>query len=208
MDQARLLRVYRRWAPIYDALVGPLASRPRRRVMTALELRPGDRLVIPGCGTGLDLPLLPEGVRVVALDLSSEMLERARRKRTRARVELRLGDAMALDLPEASFDAALLNLIVAVAPDGARVITEALRVLRPGGRMVIFDKFLPDDRAPGPLRRRLGAIVDRLGTDPNRRLGDLLGDRHGLVVSDEPAGGPYRIVVLRKPGEPTDGLGL
>lgn len=199
MDQSRLLRVYRRWAPIYDALVGPLAGRPRRRVLAALALRPGDRLVIPGCGTGLDLPLLPEGVRAVALDLSPEMLERARRKPTRAEVDVRIGDAMALDLPDASFDAALLNLIVAVAPDGARVIAEALRVLRPGGRMVIFDKFLPDDREPGPLRRRLGAIVDRLGTDPNRRLGDLLGEARGLVVSDEPAGGPYRIAVLRKP---------
>lgn len=157
-------------APIYDALVGPLAYRPRRNAVAALELRPGDRLVIPGCGTGLDLPASPEGVRVVALDLSPEMLARARRKSARADVELRVGDAMALDLPDGSFDAAL-NLIVAVAPDGARVIAEALRVLRPGGRpaiLVLCDArslVVSDETVCGPYR----LVVLRKPVEPDRR---------------------------------------
>lgn len=129
------------------------------------------------------------------------MLARASQKPSPAVVDLALSDATRLDFPDGSFHAALLSLIVTVVPDGRRAVTEALRVVTPGGRVVIFDKFLPDGRKPGPLRRLLGFVLRRVATDPNLRVVDVLYEASRLVILDQPVflGGQYRIVVLRKP---------
>jgi len=131
-------------APLYDAVVR-VASQ-RRRSISLLELRPGERLLISGSGTGADLPYVPPDVEVHAVDITPAMVERTRRRAAALgrEVEARVGDAQALDYPDAWFDAVVLHLIVAVAPDGRRVLEEAARVLKPGGRAVVFDKFAPE----------------------------------------------------------------
>lgn len=194
-------QAYRLWAPIYDGLFGPALERARRRSLALLALQQGERVVVPGVGTGLDLPMLPAGVEAVGLDLSPQMLGRARRKRSPASVELREGDAQALPFPEASFDAAVLHLLVSVVPDGGRAFAEAWRVVKPGGRLVIFDKFLGEGLQPSRLRALVGVVARALGTDPNRHLSEIIGPMARHVALDEPSvlGGQYRIVLLRKP---------
>lgn len=197
--------IYRWYAPVYDAIFGAVLQRARRRALALLDPQPGERLLIPGVGTGLDLPMLPAGVQVTAGDISPEMLRQAESKARacRATIELCRMDAQALDYPDGSFDAALLCLLASVAPDGRLVCREAWRVLRPGGRMLIFDKFLPEGSAPSPLRRAIGRVVSWLGTDPNRRLSELTADLPPEAVEVNEAsllGGQYRTVRLRKPG--------
>ena len=83
-----------------------------------------------------------------------------------------------------------------------RGIGPGLRVLRPGGRAVIFDTFLPEGAALSYIRRAIGSIIRSLSTDPNRRLGDVLvAEGMRLIVHNQPSllGGQYRIVLLRKP---------
>jgi ubiquinone/menaquinone biosynthesis C-methylase UbiE len=140
--------VYRAWAPLYDRLLARFFRPGREAAARALALRTGERVLLVGVGTGEDLPLLPAGVEAVGVDLSPSMLQRARRLASTlpAAVELREGDAANLDLAPASFDAVILNLVLSVVPDPIAAIAEALRVLRPGGRAVIFDKFAPDDQ--------------------------------------------------------------
>ena len=115
-------------------------------------------------------------------------------------VELRVGDAQALQLDDGAFDAVVLNLILSVVPDPARCMSEAIRVLRPGGRIVIFDKFLPDGTEPTWGRRLANLVATGLGTDLNRRLGDILSGLPCEVVHDEPSilDGMYRVVLLRQ----------
>jgi phosphatidylethanolamine/phosphatidyl-N-methylethanolamine N-methyltransferase len=191
---------YTLWAPGYDLLAR--FGRQRRRSIGLLDLQPGERVLVVGAGTGADLPFFPAGVSVLATDLTPAMLERARPKAGPG-VELAVMDAQALDLPDASFDAVVLHLILAVVPDPLACLREAARVLRPGGRIAVFDKFLADDAQPS-LPRRLANVVTRtLATDINRRLGDLLA-RSGAplrVEHDEPAlfGATFRILRLRKP---------
>jgi ubiquinone/menaquinone biosynthesis C-methylase UbiE len=157
---------------------------------------------VPGIGTGLDIPAIPEGVAITGLDLSPDMLGKAReRAAERDDVTLVHGDAEAVPLPDASFDAVLCNLVLSVVPDGRAAFAEAWRVLRPGGRLAVFDKFVPEGGRVNALRRAVGRIAEAVGTDPNRRLTDILGDAPGLVVvSDEPdlLGGQYRIVLVKK----------
>jgi phosphatidylethanolamine/phosphatidyl-N-methylethanolamine N-methyltransferase len=193
--------IYRLWAPIYDQAFKRLFAAGRRQAIAALAAQPGERLLLAGIGTGADLPLLPSGVQVVGLDLSPAMLARARARRDRehANVLLIQADAQALPLRDGVCDAALLSLIVSVVPDGKTCFRETARALRSGSRIVIFDKFLPDDARLGRLRRLLNASARWFGTDINRRLSDLLAGSDYSVEQNLPSlgRGVYRVVVVR-----------
>lgn len=192
---------YRLWSPIYDGVLEPLFRQGRERAMELVELRAGDEVCLVGVGTGADLVYLPTGVNAVGVDLSEAMLAQAKRKLPimGCEIELRVGDAQALPLEGEAFDAVILNLILSVVPDPTRCMSEAIRVLRPGGRIVVFDKFLPDGSRPGLMRRLSNVFSTLLGTDINRRLGDIIAGLPCELVHDEPSilGGMYRVVLLR-----------
>jgi phosphatidylethanolamine/phosphatidyl-N-methylethanolamine N-methyltransferase len=194
---------YSLWAPHYDRVTK--LHPQRRRSIELLAPTPGERLLIVGVGTGADLPCLPDGLEVLATDLTPAMLEQARaRARPGLRVDFRVMDGMALELPDDSFDAALLHMVLEVIPDPARCLAEVARVLRPGGRVAVFDKFLPEGSRPGLPRRAWLALLDLVFTSTNRQMGEILASssRDGTaaleVVHDEPTVGAYRHVILRK----------
>ena len=194
--------IYRLWAPIYDSTVNKIFMRGRQRAMQLLDLKPGERVLIPGVGTGADLPLLPAGVDVTGIDLSPEMLAKARLKLDRcpAAVKLIEGDAQALLVEPASCDAVILNLILSVIPDGNACLRSALRALKPDGRVVIFDKFLPDGGTISIGRKVMNFFSTLFGTDINRRMSELMKDCPCVVTYDEPSigGGLYRVILLKK----------
>lgn len=188
---------YSLWAPHYDRITK--LHPQRRRSVELLALQPGERLLIIGCGTGADLPFIPAEVEVLATDLTPAMLRQAR-AHARPGIEYRRMDGMALDLPDGSFDAALLHMVLEVIPDPVRCLAEAARVLRPGGRLTVFDKFLPDHDRPGPLRRAGLALLDFVFTSTNRRMGEILQQSGAplTVEVDEPSVGSYRHLILRR----------
>jgi ubiquinone/menaquinone biosynthesis C-methylase UbiE len=196
------LFIYRLWAPVYDPTVNRIFMPGRRRAVQLLELKRGERVLILGVGTGADLPLLPAGVEAIGIDLSPEMLAKARLKLDRcpASVKLIEGDAQALLVEPASYDAVILNLILSVIPDGNACLRSALRALKPGGRVVIFDKFLPEGGTASIGRRVMNFFSTLFGTDINRRMRDLMKDCPCVVTHDEPSigGGLYRVILLEK----------
>jgi ubiquinone/menaquinone biosynthesis C-methylase UbiE len=196
------LIAYRRWAPIYDATVNRIFTPGRKRALSLLNLQPGENVLIVGVGTGADFPFLPAGISATGIDLSPDMLAKARLKipTCRATVELIQGDAQILLVPENSYDAAILNLILSVVPDGRACLQSALRAVKPGGRLVIFDKFQQDNEQVTPGRRFMNFFSTRLGTDITRRLGDMLAGCSYKILHDEPSllGGMYRVILLRK----------
>lgn len=151
-DAARVRVVYEKLAPRYDRSIR-LAERllrieeGRRWVCSRAA---GEVLEI-GVGTGLNLPHYPADVRLTGVDLSPSMLELARhRARDLGReVDLRLGDAEALDFPDGSFDTVLFGLCLCSIPDDRRAVGEASRVLRPGGRVLLLEHV----RSPSPIIR-------------------------------------------------------
>lgn len=188
---------YTIWAPHYDRVTK--LHEQRKRSIALLAPRPGERLIVIGCGTGADLPFIPPGVEVLATDVTPAMLRQAQ-AHTRPGIEFRVMDGMALDLPDASFDAAILHMVLEVIPDPVKCLQEAARVLRPGGRLTVFDKFVPDDARLGVLRRAGLALLDFVFTSTNRRMGEILARSQAplVVERDEPSVGSYRHLILRR----------
>ena len=161
-------------------------------------------VLLVGVGSGLDLPLLPQGPRYTGLDLTPAMLARARGKAAALNLDIRFdqGDARRLPYGDATFDAVVLHLILAVTPHPERVLAETARVLRRGGRVLILDKFLrPGQKAP--LRRLISPVLGVLATRTDVVFEEALAQTRGLeVVADQPAlaSGWFRHIELRKTG--------
>lgn len=176
MDWLRWNRTrYDAYAPVYDLFVRRLGfmERGRRRALEMAQLRAGERVLIVAAGTGLDLPHIPHGVEVTAIDISRAMLARLV-ARGAGRVAAAQMDAARLGFRHSSFDCVLLHLAIAVVPDPVGTMHEVARVLRPGGRVSVFDKFLPDEGTVSLTRRAAGALARLVATDLNRQLGPLL----------------------------------
>ncbi len=204
MNDERNQTIYKLWAPIYDKVMGPFAGRARQHAIGLLNLHAGESVLLSGVGTGLDLPYLQAGVKVTGIDLSPAMLRKAQDKANGRDVSLLEMNAQALNFPDGSFDVVVLNLILSVVPDGAQAFREAWRVLRSGGRAVIFDKFASEDGPISALRHGIGKIIALFGTDPNRRLSEIVGSPPDLTIAcNEPSllRGQYRIVLLHKCGK-------
>lgn len=201
-----LLRLsYSLIAPIYDLVVSRPLLRARTQTLRTLPTEQKRKVLLSGIGTGLDLPLLPKLHHYTALDFNAAMLSRARLRGTRLRdeglqVEWVLGDSMALPFANAYFDHVVLHLILAVVPQPARCLSEAARVLKSGGTVIILDKFLRPQqtallrRALNPLSRRIATRMDVVFEDVLREVQQL------QLVSDVPllAGGWFRGIVLQK----------
>jgi SAM-dependent methyltransferase len=192
---------YSAYAPIYD-LVAALFAAGRLRSIELLALQPGERVLIIGCGTGLDLPLLPAGVQVTAFDLTPAMVRRtAARATDLARpVAVAVMNGQQVALADSSFDAVLLHLILAVIPDPVACAREAARLLRPGGRAAIFDKWLPDGAQPSLARRAVNAVTSAAFSDINRQLTPILTAAGLTLTYQEPAGlaGTYQAALAAR----------
>jgi phosphatidylethanolamine/phosphatidyl-N-methylethanolamine N-methyltransferase len=194
--------IYRLWAPVYDSTVNHFFMPGRKRALELLNLQPGEKVLLIGVGTGANLPFLPAGVDASGIDIGAEMLTKARLKLDLcpATIKLIQGDAQALLVEEASFDTVILNLILSVIPDGNAYLQSALHVLKPNGRAVIFDKFLPEEKSASPLRKIFNFFSTLFGTDINRRLSDLIQECSCAINHNEPSigRGTYRIILLLK----------
>jgi ubiquinone/menaquinone biosynthesis C-methylase UbiE len=195
---------YSFWARWYDRLVSAVGFDEARRLsIERLGLAAGHRVLIVGAGTGLDLPHIPPGVRITAVDVTPAMLRRleARAAQLGVAAETQVLDARRLPFADGHFDAVVMHLVLAVMSEPARGLAEAARVVKPGGRIAVFDKFLDDRAAPSWKRRLLNAVAKPTFSDMNRQLGPLV-DAAGLQVErlDPVAfGGLYRLATLRKP---------
>ena len=173
----------------------------RQMSLTHLDDVTDKAILLCGLGTGLDLPHLPNGANYTGIDLTPAMLKRAEtRRRPEHDLKMDVGDVMQLPYAEAQFDAVIMHLILAVVPSPLRALQEATRVLKPGGKIHILDKFLrPGQRAP--MRRLMNVFLRHIATRTDVVFEELLSDAPQLqVVMDEDcfAGGWFRTIIVQK----------
>src|SRR5262252_5332195 len=121
-------------ADIYEHFMGRWSERLAKPFIEFAGIRPGDRVLDVGCGTGtLSLGLAQHGATVIGVDASEPYLEGARRRRSHPNVTYEHGDAGQLRYSAGSFDACVSTLAIDVMPDVDRVAAEMRRVTRPGG---------------------------------------------------------------------------
>lgn len=186
-------------APFYDAAIARATRAARQRSLSALPATPG-RVLLAGVGTGLDLPHLPPQHHYVGLDLNQAMLHRALPRAAAVDFLPLQGDAQRLPFADDSFDSAVLHLILAVVPEPAHCFAEVARVLKPGGRLLVFDKFLRRGQ-PAVLRRLANPLLRRIATRLDVVFEDLLPAAPGLILEDDQpalAGGWFRLIRLGK----------
>jgi len=193
---------YTLYAPVYDAVADRAFRRARRRSLDAVDWATGQRVLIVGAGTGLDLPYLPRDIELHAGDLCPAMVERFRARADGLGFDfsVREMDAERLDYPEGHFDVVVMHLILAVMPHPERGLGEAHRVLADDGQLCVMDKFQPDEHRAGWVRRALNLVTSAIATDITRQAGPLLRDAGFVVECDEPVmlGSLFRALLASK----------
>jgi phosphatidylethanolamine/phosphatidyl-N-methylethanolamine N-methyltransferase len=196
-----LKQSYTLLAPIYDAIVSTATAPMRRDSLHTLRTADSDQVLLAGFGTGLDIPYLPANADYFAMDLTAAMLMRARpRLQPQHRIYLHRANVMQMPYADNSFDSVVLHLILAVVGEPHKVLAEASRVLRPGGRVLILDKFLRPGQS-APMRRLMNLFIRHIATRTDVVFEDLLPHAPMLqLISDEPclAGGWFRRIQLEK----------
>ncbi len=166
MDRDQVADAYARWAPIYDLVFGPVFRRGRRAAVRAAEAV-GGRVLEVGVGTGLSLSDYGPGTRIVGIDISEPMLDKAR-KRVDAmhltNVEaLEVMDAENLSVPDASFDVVVAQYVVTAIPNPERALDEFARVVRPGGEIILTTRIGADVGMRGMIEKWLMPLTSRMG---------------------------------------------
>ena len=166
-ETERIRKIFDKQAPKYDRSMARferwLFSGNREWACSQAE---GDVLEI-AAGTARNLEYYPEGVRLTGVELSPEMAElgRKRAEDLGREMDMRVGDAEALDFPDESFDTVVCTYGLCTIPDHEAAVGEAMRVLRPGGRILLAEHV----RSPNPvvhaIQRLLEPLAHRFGGD-------------------------------------------
>ena len=201
-ETARIRAIYDRMASRYDRKAGD-GGRAIGDGRAWLAMQASGKTLEVGIGTGLTIALYPEDVRLAGIELSPAMLQIAQDRATSAgrMADLRLGDATDLPFPDANFDTVTFCLVLCTVPDERRAVAEAVRVLRPGGRMVAFEHVRSPNRAVRFVERLVEPFAirrdgDHLLRDPLDCLAE-----HDLEVEhlDRRFFGVMERLIARKP---------
>jgi phosphatidylethanolamine/phosphatidyl-N-methylethanolamine N-methyltransferase len=203
LDHASIVEAYRRWAGIYDTAFGRISSKARLRAVSLVNRLPGTNVLEVGVGTGLALPHYNQDKLITGIDLSKEMLRKAR-ERTRedalANVQaLHEMDAEATSFEDASFDIAVAMFVASVVPNPRRLLAEMRRLVRPGGDILLINHFAA---AKGPrwwLERAMAPASRALGWHPDFAMDAIFSADDLARIETDPVSpfGLFTLVRLR-----------
>ncbi|MGD0265322.1 MAG: methyltransferase domain-containing protein [Candidatus Methylomirabilota bacterium] len=177
LDYRTVTRAYAFLTPVYDILFNKIFHSGRVAAIDLLEIKPGDRVLEIGVGTGLNLPLYPRDCQVTGIDISVEMLQKARERSKElglTSVTLGLMDASDLEFPDDTFDHVLATYVISAVPDPVKTLVEMRRVCRPKGHLVILNHFRSENPILGAVEWMLAPVCTRIGFKTDLKLKPLL----------------------------------
>jgi len=159
-------RIYNGYSNVYDALFKRFFYPRIRHAIESMDIKSGERVLDVGVGTGLSLDLFPRHASVIGIDLSSEMLRKAKEKVETmglANVRLMEMDAMNLNFGDDTFDKVFISHVVSVIPDPYRAMSEVKRVCKNGGKIVIINHFKSRNKVVAGIERCINPLSKKIG---------------------------------------------
>jgi phosphatidylethanolamine/phosphatidyl-N-methylethanolamine N-methyltransferase len=203
VETAFVNRVYEKLAKVYDVIFGPTLHHGRLVAIERMAIKPDDRVLEVGVGTGINTSLYPTTGSVTGIDLSSSMLEKARERVRREglrHVRLQEMDAAHLIFADDTFDIVYAPYLVSVVPDPVQVVKEMRRVCKPGGKIVILNHFRSANAILSRLERAISPFTVHIGFKSDLDLPGFLAQADLQPVSIEKVNFPkmWSLVICRK----------
>jgi phosphatidylethanolamine/phosphatidyl-N-methylethanolamine N-methyltransferase len=166
MEVGEIKKIYGRYSRIYDFIFKRWFYPRQQHVIRSLQIRPGQRILDVGVGTGFSLSLYPPHAQVMGVDLSRQMLQEARKRIDQDNLQhanLLEMDAGRLAFPDNTFDFVIAAFVLSVVPDPIRVIGEMKRVSKPAGQIVIINHFQSQNRLMARFEEWLSPLCTKIG---------------------------------------------
>lgn len=196
--------IYKLWSPIYDKFFNSgNFLEAREKIFQGEKFVGNQNILFVGVGTGADLELIKhKELNITAIDYSNEMLEKAKVKFKDSSIKFFKMDAQDMSFKDNQFDVVVGSLVLSVVPDADKCAKEMIRVLKPKGKIIIFDKFHPKGKNLSPLKKTIRPLIRLLGTDIGVNF-ETLYEKNKEVLSvkeDTPImfNGMYRKIVIKK----------
>lgn len=177
LDYKQITRAYAILSPMYDLLFDKIFYPGRVAAIPLLGIKPNDLVLEVGIGTGLNLPLYPRDCQLVGIDLSSEMLSKAREKVRdygMNNVTIKEMDASKLEFPDEYFDHVLATYVISAVPEPVQVLREIKRVCKKKGHIVILNHFKSENPVVGTMEKMIAPFCTRLGFKTDLKLMPVL----------------------------------
>jgi phosphatidylethanolamine/phosphatidyl-N-methylethanolamine N-methyltransferase len=166
LDKTIVETAYARWAPIYDAVCGPVMVKGRRAAAKAARAI-GGKILEVGVGTGLSFDDYDTTTEITGIDLCAPMLEKARAKMASGRYPhvkaVHQMDAHQMTFDDATFDCVVAQFVITLVANPEQVLSECHRVVKPGGRIILVNHLYSE--------RGVAAAVERWAAQKTRSLG-------------------------------------
>lgn len=198
--------IYKIWSPIYDKIFNSgIFLRARKQIFDSITFHNKAKILFVGIGTGADLELIKHSeLDITAIDLSPDMLKKAEEKYGNTSITFMEMDAQQMDFNDESFDLIVGSLILSVVPEADKCLQEMIRVLKPGGEIIIFDKFISKNEKLSLPKKLIRPFIRVLGTDIGLRFEDLFREHEKQLKVEENQSimlnGMYRKIILSKRG--------
>jgi len=198
MDLTAIQKAYARWAPHYDISFGLISDYGRKETVNIINKKPGNLLEV-GVGTGLSLPSYNPNVRVTGIDLSENMLQRARGRVKKEKlnniIALERKDATQTGYQSNSFDAAVAMYIMSVAPQPEKILAEMMRVVKPGGEIFILNHFASNTKRYHFIEKVMSPVCRFIGWHSTFKKDRVLQCPH-LELVEEVKMQPFNLFTL------------
>jgi phosphatidylethanolamine/phosphatidyl-N-methylethanolamine N-methyltransferase len=187
LDIRAIETTYKRYAKIYDFAFGAVFQPGRKAIIERMKCRPGEHVLEVGVGTGLSLPLYPKNVFVTGIDISSEMLARAKTRKLRDGldnvIQLSVMDAEDMDFEDSRFDKVVAMYVASVVPDPEKLVKEMRRVCKANGQIIFVNHFNSQNFLLGSFERMIAPLSKQIGFRPDFSLDRFL-DETGLKATE------------------------